>query len=173
MRKVPPPRRATPWWLVILAICFWPVTLIYWLCSRRRNSGQQRGSPGRSAGRIIAAEPVTYPDTIPGHALAYDYDDVEIYAPWDYLSRLDLRAVSASPALALRPEPDNDYDPYAVALDWAGRPFGYLHRNRLQDMAHKWMQRGWPVYANFERGEKAGDDSNIYISIAFYKPNSQ
>lgn len=164
--------------MIGLAVLFFPVTACYFIfiwpfraIAKKKKRG--RGGPGggqRGAGRVIKADAAMYPDAIEGYTLAYSYEDVCIYTPWKYLAALRLHDLAADPVLELRQEPENEFDPLAVALDWRGQPLGYLHRNRLQEMANRWMKSGWPVYADFSHGEIAGEDSRVFISLAFYRP---
>lgn len=131
-----------------------------------RGKGHNEGPVMPSA----TAAPVTYPKEIRGFVLAYDYSRVDIYVPWDIFRRVDLNAIAAAPSLALVPEPENTYDAKAVALYWQGDKLGYLYKGRLQDMANRWLKKGFPVFAAFERGRKAYEDSAASISLAFYQP---
>lgn len=156
-----------PWWLIILAICFWPITLIYLICRRR-----PKGQPSKPS-HVIKAAPVTYADAIPGYALAYSYTNVTIFPPWEMLAPLDLRKVAAFPELDLEQESENAYDPWAVAIYWQDEQLGYMRKGRLQDMVNTWIQRGWPVFAHYEQGLKDGEDSKVTISMAFYRPEKK
>lgn len=171
--------------MVGLAVLFFPVTVCYFIfvwpfraMAKKKKKGRGSYSATRrtasgQAVRVIKAAPAVYPDAIDGYALAYSYDDVGIYAPWEMLSALRLRDLAADPGLELRQEPENEFDPFAVALDWNGKPLGYLHRNRLQEMANRWLESSWPVYADFTKGDIAGEDSRVFISLAFYKPGGR
>lgn len=117
-----------------------------------------------------SAEPIEYPDAMPGYVLAYHYDMVKAFPPWDLFKSFDLHDVADDPALGLRPEPDNKYDSNAVAIYWGRKKIGYVLKGRLQDMANTWLRRGWPVFASYQRGCKDGADSALFISLAFYKP---
>lgn len=119
---------------------------------------------------VISANKVMYPDKIEGYSLAYSYTDVQIYPPWEMISNLSFEMISESPELNFIPEPQNTYDENAVALYWHGNQIGYLLKNRLQEMTNAYIKKGWPVYAAFQSGKKDGSMSEVYISIAFYRP---
>lgn len=164
-------RRRSPL-MVALAVVFFPVTILYFMFVWPFTAlAKQRRA--RAAGRPVEAAVVDYADALPGYSLAYSYDDVSIFTPAAMISRLPLHDLADDPALELRQEPDNKYDPLAVALYWHGHQLGYLHRNRLQEMSNSWIRRGWPVYADFARGAAAGDDSWATISMAFYRPEGK
>jgi hypothetical protein len=107
-----------------------------------------------------------------GYTLAYKYDDVVIYPPWDLIKDINFDAVSSSPALGLVAEPSNEYDSKAVAVYWGQTKIGYLLKGTLQNMTHDYFRRGWPVVARFVSVELDGANSTLLISLAFYKPNS-
>ena len=107
------------------------------------------------------------PEAVVGFAPAYSYDDVEIFCPADVIAAAALKAIPAGAPLSFRKEPENEYDSNAVAVYNGDRKIGYLHRNRLQDMANEYMSRGWIIRSAFEMYSV---DQTSTISIDFYKP---
>lgn len=67
--------------------------------------------------------------------------------------------------LALMPEPDNAYDPKAIAIKCDGETIGYV--NRLQTGPfHKWLPRGF-VHATVERLNGAADRPRAFMFVGF------
>lgn len=83
------------------------------------------------------------PPDINGYALRYSYDNVEVAGSEFYNSDF----VRIGHVVELVPEPYNEHDHRAVAVNVFGQKIGYIHQNRLQDMYHDFCEQGGLVYA--------------------------
>lgn len=101
--------------------------------------------------------------------LAYQYDDVKFYPPFDVVSKLNKNLLQAGANVILKPEPWNAYDDHAVALYVSGIKIGYLLRGRLQDMANDYLLKGWPIKSKLLSLKLNGDEYQGYISLSFYR----
>lgn len=93
---------------------------------------------------------------------AYSYDDVDIYV----LDAFDRSKLHVGDLLELIPEPDNEYDPKAVAVIHNGYQVGYMHRNKLQRMYHDFVKRDGFVIASV-----AQVTPEILLKLSYYYKN--
>lgn len=94
----------------------------------------------------------------------YKYNDVRIYKHYCDISQLSLYT-----RLTLKSEPENEYDPKAVALYDNNRKIGYLLKGKLQEMANDWQKRDEPMRAMISKLE----ENNICIDLYFYEAPSK
>lgn len=83
----------------------------------------------------------------------YDYQNVDVCIIREMAP--DLSDVSEGDDVDLVLEPDNEYDPCAVAVYIGGEHIGYLYRGRLKDMVYDFLKREDDVSAEVSA---AGDD---------------
>ena len=102
-------------------------------------------------------------------APAYHYDQVKFYPPIDMVKNVPGRLLKPGTSINLQTEPDNDYDPRAVALYVSGHQIGYLLRGTHQDMANDYMRHGRPVVAKLVSLDLIAGEYQGYISLSFYK----
>lgn len=102
------------------------------------------------------------PDIINGWALKYKYDECMFLSD---CSVEDL-AGKTGETLDIVLEPENEYDPGAVALFLKGKRIGYVHRGRLQDMIHDWIDRDEKIICYLHKLTVR----DAYCRIGFYKP---
>lgn len=112
---------------------------------------------------------IAYPESLPNMQLAYEYHDVKIYIPSGMVSKVDQAKIKKNDVLSLIQEPQNHYDPKAVAVYWNDTKIGYLYRNRLQDMANDYIAQGGTFFVNFDRFSEEEGDEAAYVSMAFYR----
>ena len=84
---------------------------------------------------------------LPGHTVKYTYDDVEIAMADKFFPIVDLQF---DDLLTLKQEPENTYDPEAIAIYRGQDQLGYMYRNKLKDMVNDWIEKGKPVYGLYE-----------------------
>lgn len=84
---------------------------------------------------------------LPGHAIKYTYDEVQIAMSDKFFPIVDLQF---DDLLTLKQEPENTYDPQAVAVYRGEDQLGYMYRGKLQDMVNDWIDKGRPVYGLYE-----------------------
>ncbi len=101
------------------------------------------------------------PDIINGWALKYKYDECMFLSD---CSVEDL-AGKTGETLDIVLEPENEYDPGAVALFLKGKRIGYVHRGRLQDMIHDWIDRDEKIICYLHKLTVR----DAYCRIGFYK----
>lgn len=85
-----------------------------------------------------------------GYVCKYEYDDIDIAGSQYY----DTSLVQDGDEVILSPEPDNKYDPHAVAVIHNGNTIGYLPKNTLQDMYHDYIKRNGKVTAIISSSKK-------------------
>lgn len=127
----------------------------------------------RAASRIaaVAAERLPDPSARAGMKLAYTYNDVRFFPPVEMVSAVPQGLLVPGAVLTLRKEPENKYDNHAVAIYCDGHQIGYLHRNKLQDMANGYLAKGWPVDVMLDSLQLVGGEYSGFISMRFYRPN--
>lgn len=103
------------------------------------------------------------PNVIDGKALKYSYEAHLVMLP-DVCGVADLIGKTGK-SLDIVLEPGNEYDPRAVALYLEGKKIGYVHKGRLQDMIHDWIERGDEILCCLKR--LTAEDA--YFLIGFYK----
>lgn len=103
------------------------------------------------------------PNVIDGKALKYSYEAHLVMLP-DVCGVADLIGKTGK-SLDIVLEPENEYDPRAVALYLEGKKIGYVHKGRLQDMIHDWLERGDEMLCCLKR--LTAEDA--YFLIGFYK----
>lgn len=101
--------------------------------------------------------------------LAYHYDDVKFYPPFEVVSKLNKKLLHAGATVILKPEPRNKYDNRAVALYVSGHKIGYLLRGTLQDMANDYIAKEWPIKATLISLKLVGGEYQGYITLSFYR----
>lgn len=136
-----------------------PTAPLSWLSEPNKNAVQKPAS-------VVPA----YPAQISGTPLAYKYDDVRIYVPDDVA--LDPSALTPGTQVDLIAEPENTYDPHAVAVSVGGTKIGYLLKGRIQDMANDFHAQSLPVFAQVYSASVESKD--VMLRICFYrgKPKS-
>ncbi len=97
---------------------------------------------------------------LPGHTVKYTYDEVEIALTDKFFPIVDLQF---DDLLTLKQEPENTYDPEAIAIYRGQDQLGYMFRNKLKDMVNDWIEKGKPVYGLYE----ASTDKETF-TIYFY-----
>lgn len=108
--------------------------------------------------------------TVRGTAeLTYHYDDVKFYPPEEILEGVDISKFRTGDEITLVQEPENEYDPRAVALYIKDQKIGYMLRNRLQDMANDYIALGQPVKASLTSLLRGRGEYHGYFSISFYR----
>lgn len=103
------------------------------------------------------------------HYLAYQYDDVKFYPPFEIVSKVNKLLLRPGVNIILRTEPKNTYDNRAVALYVAGHKIGYLLRGTLQDMANDYLSKRLPIKATLSSLTRNGNDYQGFISLSFYR----
>lgn len=103
------------------------------------------------------------PNVIDDMALKYSYEAHLAMLP-DVCGVADLIGKTGK-SLDIVLEPENKYDPRAVALYLEGKKIGYVHKGRLQDMIHDWIERGDEIRCCLKR--LTAEDA--YFLIGFYK----
>ena len=103
------------------------------------------------------------PNVIDGKALKYSYEAHLVMFP-DVCGVADLIGKTGK-SLDIVLEPENEYDSRAVALYLEGKKIGYVHKGRLQDMIHDWLERGDEMLCCLKR--LTAEDA--YFLIGFYK----
>lgn len=103
------------------------------------------------------------PNVIDGKALKYSYEAHLVMLP-DVCGVADLIGKTGK-SLDIVLEPENEYDSRAVALYLEGKKIGYVHKGRLQDMIHDWLERGDKMLCCLKR--LTAEDA--YFLIGFYK----
>lgn len=103
------------------------------------------------------------PNVIDDKALKYSYEAHLVMLP-DVCGVADLIGKTGK-SLDIVLEPENEYDPRAVALYLEGKKIGYVHKGRLQDMIHDWLERGDEILCCLKR--LTAEDA--YFLIGFYK----
>ena len=89
------------------------------------------------------------PNVIDGKALKYSYEAPLVMLP-DVCGVADLIGKTGK-SLDIVLEPENEYDSRAVALYLEGKKIGYVHKGRLQDMIHDWIERGDEILCCLKR----------------------
>ena len=103
------------------------------------------------------------PNVIDDMALKYSYEAHLVMLP-DVCGVADLIGKTGK-SLDIVLEPENEYDPRAVALYLEEKKIGYVHKGRLQDMIHDWIERGDEIRCCLKR--LTAEDA--YFLIGFYK----
>lgn len=67
-------------------------------------------------------------------------------------------------------EPDNTYDPFAVAIKLNSKKIGYVYKGQFQDMINDWLKRDHEIVAKITEVDFA--NKKIFYQISFYKPFS-
>lgn len=115
----------------------------------------------------ITAKPTVFPNEVDGLKRRYQYNSIEVYAPYHCMKDIDLNDVAESPMLEVVQEPTNEHGSNAVGLKWNGKIIAYLYRGEKQDMANDFLNRSEIILAAFKEGLE--DERSFYISMAFYK----
>lgn len=107
-----------------------------------------------------SVDPVNDDTNVDGYELSYKYDDVLVAYSSNY------NAAEVGKFVSLVPEPNNEYDPNAVAVMLNDVKLGYLPKNNLQKMYHDFINSNKIVLA------KIVDNNNnkILLSLRYYKP---
>lgn len=107
------------------------------------------------------------PSSIDGIPIAYHYEDVNIYTP-DWLG-VDFTSIDPGMRARFRREPENEYDPAAIAVYAGEMQIGYMNKGRLRDMIIDWRDREYPIYSHIA---SIDDDAHkIKLYLAFYREN--
>lgn len=146
---------------------------------RARRKRRRAAAPATQAVQKRQAAPkqapsrrLHFPEDFDGKLLAYKYEGVGVYVP-DIHTAKD---VEIGQVAILEREPDNKFDPGAVAV-YAGSPsglvkVGYLYRGRLQSMANDWLKADEPIFCQFSQADKQAANASkdgFKLNIAFYK----
>ncbi len=110
------------------------------------------------------------PYSIDGYVMAYSYDDVKFYPPYEIISKAPKGKLIRGAEVKLVQEPTNPVDHDAVALYIGDQKIGYLLRNRLQDMANEYIEKGWPVKASLVKLKRNHGQYDGMISLSFFNP---
>lgn len=100
---------------------------------------------------------------VDGYELAYKYDDVFVAYSSNY------SAAEVGKFVSLVPEPNNEYDPNAVAVMLNDVKLGYLPKNNLQKMYHDFINSNKIVRAKIAYNNNV---DKILLSMYFYKPST-
>lgn len=65
-------------------------------------------------------------------------------------------------------EPENQYDPMAIAICLDGKKLGYVYSGQTQEMIHDFYNKGWQVCAHLNKYSK--EEKIATYKIGFYKP---
>lgn len=93
----------------------------------------------------------------------YKYENVEIYRP-----DISFTEIFEYDIVDILPEPDNPYDPNAVAVKFHENILGYLYRGTIQDMVHDFLKRKELIRATVQKI----DGTKIYLKMYFCKPRN-
>lgn len=108
-----------------------------------------------------------------GYTLKYHYTDVEIC--W-FLDRFKIPECGIKPGnrVIFYQEPNNPYDNKAVLLMFVPqkKPFGYLHRGKIQDMVNEYIRRDDKVVARVSYYQFK-PQPKMKIDIAFFTRNQK
>lgn len=97
-------------------------------------------------------------------------NDNKFYPPDEIISNVPHGIFIPDSKIILKREPQNTYDPNAIALYLSGHKIGYMLRNGLQQMVHEWNDKNWPVECVFVSLKKIHGKYEGYISLTFYRP---
>ena len=104
------------------------------------------------------------PKIIEHSLLRYSYYDVSIAAQENSARRCK---ISESASVCL--EPENEYDPNAVAVySVHTMKLGYLYKGKLQSMVHDYINKDYTILANIV--ENNITENKVVIALFFYKP---
>lgn len=174
--------------LALYMIALFIVLPVYAVCKiiaaqrakkRARRRRRRTAAPATQVAHEKRVEPqkapvprLHFPEDFEGKLLAYKYESVGVYVP-DIHAAKDIEFAQVA---ILEREPDNTYDPGAVAV-YAGSPsglvkVGYLYRGRLQSMANDWLKADEPIFCQFSQADKQAANASkdgFKLNIAFYK----
>ena len=151
--------------LIILAVAAIIYGIIY---VKRRNTTT---SASQASATFSPTKSDKISPSLPGsnYNLAYHYDDVMFYPPVDMVSKVNKKLLFPGAEVSLKPEPKNKYDNRAIALYVSGHQIGYLRKGTLQDMAHDYMAKQWPIKATLSSLNLIHGEYQGYISLSFYR----
>lgn len=110
-----------------------------------------------------SVDPVNDDINLYGYEIAYKYDDVYVAYSANY------SIAEVGKIVSLVPEPNNEYDPNAVAVMLNDVKLGYLPKNRLQKMYHDFINSGKVVRAKIAYNNNV---DKILLSMYYYKPST-
>lgn len=113
---------------------------------------------------ITEEREILLPRASGGRLLAYYYEDIKIRILQG--EEPNYSALEPGMEVTLFHEEDNEYDPMAIALYVGDTKIGYLDKNRLQDMVHRFTECGNPIRA---RIGSADERDGIKIVLGFYQ----
>lgn len=146
-------------WGIVWLIIFFPVgivVLIFALRRKREETMAASSAPAAPKGPLSDEEMkaiLNYTSQKHGVATSaasyshgdYDYRNVDVCILRD--TDPDLSGVSDGDEVDLVLEPENSYDPQAVAVYIGGERVGYLYKGRLKKMVYDFLTRGDVVSA--------------------------
>lgn len=112
---------------------------------------------------VHSVEPVNDDTNLAGYEIAYKYDDVFVA----YSSNYSVAEVGKF--VSLVPEPNNEYDPNAVAIMLNDVKLGYLPKNNLQKMYHDFINSNKIVRAKIAYNNNV---DKILLTMYYYKPST-
>lgn len=112
---------------------------------------------------VHSVEPVNDDTNLAGYEIAYKYDDVFVAYSSNY------SAAEVGKFVSLVPEPNNEYDPNAVAVMLNDVKLGYLPKNNLQKMYHDFINSNKIVRAKIAYNNNV---DKILLSLYYYRPST-
>ena len=74
--------------------------------------------------------------------------------------------------IGFEPEPENEYDPNAIAIHLRGSKIGYVYKKgNMQSMIHDWIKKDW--YYRGYINKVFVDDNKATYKVGFYTPLSR
>lgn len=108
---------------------------------------------------------VDIPETIDGMPIAYQYTAVDVCIIRG--QEPNFAYFRSGDTATLKQEPENAYDPNAVAVYADGTKIGYLYKGRIQDIVNDYLRMKRPTWTVITGTD--AEDRKVQIAISLYK----
>lgn len=108
---------------------------------------------------------VDIPETLEGMPIAYQYTDVDVAILRG--QEPNFAYFRSGDTATLKQEPENTYDPNAVAVYANGTKIGYLYKGRIQDIVNDYLRMKRPTWTVITGTD--AEEKKAQICISLYK----
>lgn len=107
---------------------------------------------------------------VDGHLLAYSYErDFCLIKDGTEAEKLKKLSGNGGKEIEFRKEPENEFDPNAVAIYFNNEKIGYVHKGQTQDMINDWLNKDKKPVSGYINRILLSEGKATY-KVGFYKP---
>ncbi len=163
---------------IIMIFLFWPVGIVLLVKAGKRRQEEQaeekRKEEQAEKRKVVESTDNVdknpeisvleriYVREISADSHEYEYKGVDVYVPEESISYLE--CIKRKDEITLELEPENDYDPCAVAVYHYSVHVGYLYRGKLKDMVYDFLSREDTVEAHVSSVTEEYLKINLFLS---------